>query len=189
MINNIKELFEIISTYKACTSIGKKEIIINEINEFTGKYGSYIHPDTHFDNPPIFPHKLYGIFISRGAWIGTNCVIFHQVTIGSNSLIDSKKIGFPVIGNDVYIGAGAKIIGNITVGNNVRIGANCVITEDIPNNSLVVLPKIRIIEKQGEQDNRHFSFHKDTGWAYFKDSEIRMDISDKHLGLLKKLEK
>jgi serine O-acetyltransferase len=47
----------------------------------------------------------------------------------------------------VFIGAGAKIIGNIKIGNNVRIGASCVVVEDIPDNCTVVMHKPRIIQK------------------------------------------
>lgn len=56
--------------------------------------------------------------------------------------------GAPNIGDDCYIGAGAKIIGNINIGNNVRIGANCVVVEDIPDNCTVVMDKPRIILKE-----------------------------------------
>ena len=66
-----------------------------------------------------------------------------QVTIG---LKDFNKNG-PVIGDNVFIGAGAKIIGNIKIGNNVKIGANCVVVEDIPDNSTVVLNKSKIIKR------------------------------------------
>ena len=93
------------------------------------------------------PHGLNGIFISDGATIGKNCVIFHQVTIGSNTLEDSKGRGAPTIGDNVYIGAGAKIIGRVKIGNNVRIGANCVVVENIPDNCVVVLNKPRILQK------------------------------------------
>jgi serine O-acetyltransferase len=55
--------------------------------------------------------------------------------------------GGPIIGNNVFIGAGAKIIGNIKIGNNVRIGASCVVVEDIPDNCTVVMHKPRIIQK------------------------------------------
>ena len=48
-------------------------------------------------NEFVVPHGLSGIYISKGAKIGNNCVIFHQVTIGSNTLKDSKKLGVPVI--------------------------------------------------------------------------------------------
>lgn len=93
------------------------------------------------------PHGLTGIHISARARIGTGCTILQGVTIGSNTFADSKNSGFPVIGNNVFIGAGAKIIGGITVGDNVRIGANCIVVEDVPANSVVVMNKPRIISK------------------------------------------
>lgn len=55
--------------------------------------------------------------------------------------------GAPEIGDNCYIGAGAKIIGNIVIGDNVKIGANCVVVEDIPDNCTVVLEKPRIIRR------------------------------------------
>lgn len=66
--------------------------------------------------------------------------IFHQVTIGRS------RGKAPVIGDNVFIGPGAKIFGGIRVGNNVKIGANCVVFQDVPDNSTVVLDKPRIIE-------------------------------------------
>lgn len=59
--------------------------------------GTWISVDAHFESIPYFPHGVYGIFISGGASIGRNCVIFQQVTLGSNTLIDSGRIGAPVI--------------------------------------------------------------------------------------------
>jgi serine O-acetyltransferase len=106
-------------------------------------------------NPFITPHGLFGIYISFGAKVGKNCVIFNNVTIGSNTLNDSKGYGAPTIGNNVYIGTGAKIIGNVKIGNNVRIGANCVVTENVPANSTVVLPHSRIIKKNKKQNNKY----------------------------------
>ena len=100
------------------------------------------------------PHGLRGILISSYAKIGIGCTFFQQVTIGSNTLPGSKTGGFPEIGNNVYIGAGAKIIGNIKIGNNVRIGANCIVTEDISDNSIVVLNKPVVITKDYELDNK-----------------------------------
>lgn len=80
------------------------------------------------------PH-LTGIIISGNAVIGDHCTIFHQVTIGVNELKNNKA---PKIANNVYIGAGAKLIGDIKIGNNVRIGANAIVTKNIPDNSVVV---------------------------------------------------
>ena len=109
--------------------------------------GAYIGTTAIVPKNTILPHGMKSIFISGGAKIGDNCTIYQQVTIGSNLLSDSKGYGFPSIGNNCIIGAGAKIIGNVTIGNNVRIGANAVVVEDIPSNSIVVLNKPRIIKK------------------------------------------
>ena len=74
--------------------------------------------------------------------------IFQQVTIGSNNLPGSKSEGAPVIGDYVYIGAGAKIIGGVTIGDHCRIGANAVVYTDMPPHSVAVCAPTRIIQKQ-----------------------------------------
>ena len=81
-----------------------------------------------------FPH-LMGIVLSGKATIGESCTIMHQVTIGVD---DIKGSGAPTIGNNVFIGAGAKIIGDITIGNNVVIGAGAIVTHSIPDGKTVV---------------------------------------------------
>lgn len=124
------------------------------------RFNAFIPISTKIEGVPIFPHGLNGIFISSGAVIGKDCVIFHQVTIGSNTLPDSKGQGAPTIGNNVYIGAGAKIIGNVIIGNNVRIGANCVVTKDVPDNTTVVSAPIRLISKDEPMDNRFIMYKK-----------------------------
>jgi len=118
------------------------------------KRGSWIGIDAEFANKPVFPHGYFGIFISGESKIGRDCVIFQHVSIGSNTLPESKGYGFPEIGDNVYIGAGAKVIGGIKIGDNVRIGANCVVVEDVEENCVVVLEKPRIVRKK-HLDNRH----------------------------------
>ena len=109
------------------------------------KYNGSIPKETKIEGCPVFPHGISGVFISAGASIGTNCTIFHQVTIGSNTLPDSRHQGAPAIGDNVFIGCGAKIIGGITIGNNVCIGAGCVVTRDVPDNSTVVMPNFLVL--------------------------------------------
>lgn len=108
--------------------------------------GTHIGYGASFKNTPCFPHGIRGIFVSHNASIGKNAVIFHHVTIGEG------RGGAPEIGDNCYIGAGAKIIGNIKIGNNVKIGAGCVVAIDIPDDCTVVTEKPRIIIK-GESVN------------------------------------
>lgn len=104
--------------------------------------GTHIGESATFKGIPQFPHGIRGIFISHRAVIGENAVIFHHVTIGEG------KGGAPQIGDNCYIGAGAKIVGNVKIGDNVKIGAGCVVATDIPDNCTVVMEKPRIIVRE-----------------------------------------
>jgi serine O-acetyltransferase len=101
-------------------------------------YGSTVPAKTKFAGIPILPHGFHGVFISQNAVIGHNVTIFHQVTIGSIQTEGSKHPGSPIIGDNVIIGAGAKVLGGIIIGDNVKIGANSVVVNNIPSNSVVV---------------------------------------------------
>ena len=125
-----------------------------------GRLNCFIPVSAAIPESTIFPHGLNGVYISQGAILGESCVVFHQVTIGSNSLKDSKGFGSPKLGNNVYIGAGAKIIGGIKIGNNVRIGANVVVTNDIPDNSTVVAVPARLILHDEERKNTFNPYQK-----------------------------
>lgn len=103
------------------------------------RHGGYIGPDTLIKGRPVLPHGLHGIFISRYAQIGENCLIYQNVTIGE---VNRKA---PVIGDDCLIGAGAVIIGGVNVGSHVRIGAGAVVNTDIPDGCTVVSQPVRII--------------------------------------------
>lgn len=95
-----------------------------------------------FETPPRLPHGLNGIIVSPDAHIGKDCIIFHQVTIGN----DYRKLeNVPTVGNNVIIYPGAKIVGRVHIGNNCEIGANAVITQDIPDNAVVVCEEVRTI--------------------------------------------
>ena len=80
--------------------------------------------------------------IHKDAIIGNNCLIAQGVTIGRN--FGDKQV--PIIGNDVYIGAGSVVFGEITIGNNVIIGANSVVNKSIPDNCTVAGNPFRIIK-------------------------------------------
>ena len=77
-----------------------------------------------------------GVVIGETAVVGNDVTIFHGVTLGGTGKEKGKR--HPTIGNNVFIGSGAKILGNIVIGNNVKIGANAVILKDVPSNVTIV---------------------------------------------------
>lgn len=102
----------------------------------------------YFESPPLFPHGLNGIIVSPKAKIGRNTMIYQQVTIAQ------KNNKSPIIGDNVVIGAGAKIIGGVKIGNNVAIGANSVVVTDVPDCCIAVGVPAKIIDKESE-DVKH----------------------------------
>lgn len=101
-------------------------------------FGTNLNSGARFQTPPELPHGPNGIIVGHDCIIGAHCKIFQQVTISHGNVR---------IGDNVMLGAGAKILPNVTIGNNVKVGANCVVVESIPDNSTVVLPKPRVIIK------------------------------------------
>ena len=85
-----------------------------------------------------------GIVVSGYASFGDNCVLRNGVTVGLKN-IENKTA--PNIGNNVNIGAGAKLLGPLKIGDNVDIGANAVVISDVPSNSIAVGIPARIIPK------------------------------------------
>lgn len=85
-----------------------------------------------------------GIFINASARVGRNCSIGTGVTIGTRGL---GRRGAPVIGDNVFIGVGAKVLGAVTVGSNSRIGANAVVINDVPEGATAVGVPARVVNK------------------------------------------
>jgi serine O-acetyltransferase len=79
---------------------------------------------------------MVGVVIGETTIIGDNVTLYHQVTLGGVSLKKGKR--HPTIGNNVLIGAGAKILGDITIGDNAKIGVNAVVRADVPPGGRVI---------------------------------------------------
>lgn len=99
-----------------------------------------------------------GTVIHSNSIVGRNCKIAQGVTIGRNF----GDTNVPVIGDDVYIGAGSKVFGEITIGNNVIIGANSVVNKSVPDNCTVAGNPFRILregrmEKYFELDRKNLT--------------------------------
>jgi serine O-acetyltransferase len=118
-----------------CTRIGGLwEIIMKNI--YCRKYSIIIERGAKIGGGLILAHYP-GIIIGGGVKIGANCTIFQNVTIGYRN-------GFPEIGNNVFIGAGAIIIGPVKIGNNVKIGAGAIVVDDIPDGLTCISEKSHI---------------------------------------------
>ena len=100
---------------------------------------SDIEPRATLGRRLMLPHPN-GVVIHEEVIVGNDCMIMQQVTIG---MIGEGEV--PTIGNRVYIGAGAKIIGKVSVGDGARIGANAVVTQDVPDNCTAVGVPAKII--------------------------------------------
>lgn len=108
----------------------------------------FLHEEpTLFINPVLCKNYEGGLYIAHGTStqiyanrIGRNLWMHHNVTIG---MIGE---GRPEIGDNVYIGTGAVILGGIKIGNNVRIGANAIVIEDVPDNAVIVSPKAKVVK-------------------------------------------
>ncbi|WP_080635436.1 serine O-acetyltransferase, partial [Pseudomonas asplenii] len=109
-------------------------------------FNSYIPVSAKIGKNTIFAYGAIGVVLHANARIGSGCVIGQGVTIGAAEGFVSKEVNkCPVIGDNCYIGAGAKIIGDIQIGDNCQIGASAVVLKSIPNNSIVVGIPARII--------------------------------------------
>jgi serine O-acetyltransferase len=98
-------------------------------------------------------HGGNGVVIHQDVKIGDNVLICHQVTIGGRGYLAR----LPIIGSDVYIGPGAKILGPVTIGDNCVIGANAVVSRNIPSNCVASGFPAQILK-------RHIDAHKIENW-------------------------
>jgi serine O-acetyltransferase len=97
--------------------------------------GIEIHPAAKIGSRLVIDHGM-GVVIGETAEVGDDCYFYHQVTLGVARAIGGKR--HPSVGNNVIIGAGAKVLGPIKVGDNARVGANSVVLEDVPSDTTVV---------------------------------------------------
>lgn len=107
-------------------------------------YGAVIGRGADFGSGFILLHTV-GTVINSEVVAGKNLVLEHGVTIGA------EKGASPVLGDNVFVGAGAKIIGAIKIGSDVKIGANAVVISDIPNGATAVGIPAKVVRIYGEK--------------------------------------
>ncbi len=120
----------------------------------TGRFSSHIarwltgieiHPAAKLGRRLVIDHGM-GVVVGETAEIGDDCYFYHQVTLGVARTMGGKR--HPTIGNNVIIGAGAKVLGPITVGDNARIGSNAVVVDSVPADTTVVGIPARPVDRK-----------------------------------------
>jgi serine O-acetyltransferase len=110
--------------------------------------GIEIHPGATI-GPGFFIDHGMGVVIGETSEIGENVTLYHGVTLGGTSWRKEKR--HPTIGNNVVIGAGAKVLGPFKVGDNSRIGAGSVVVHEVPPDSVVVGVPGRVTYRDGKK--------------------------------------
>ena len=113
-------------------------------NKARRKTGIEIHPGAQIGKGLVIDHGM-GVVIGETAIVGDDCQLYHGVTLGGRGECDVKR--HPTLEDGVYIGAGAKILGNITLHKNCKVGANAVVLVDVPENATAVGLPAHIIER------------------------------------------
>lgn len=107
--------------------------------------GIEIHPAAKIGRRLVIDHGM-GVVIGETAEVGDDCYFYHQVTLGAARSMGGKR--HPTIGNNVIIGAGAKVLGPFTVGDNARIGSNAVVVDPVPADTTVVGIPARPVDRK-----------------------------------------
>ena len=109
---------------------------------------SYIPSSAQIGKGSVLAYGGIGVVIHANAVIGEDCVIGQNVTIGAIEGYASSEVNrCPVIGNNCYIAAGAKILGGVTIGDNCQIGAGAVVLKDAPANSVLVGMPAKVVKQ------------------------------------------
>ena len=110
--------------------------------------GIEIHPAARLGRGLFIDHGM-GLVIGETAEVGRNVTLLQGVTLGGTSLKREKR--HPTLGDNVVVGAGAKILGGFTIGDNSRIGAGSVVVREVPPNCVVVGVPGRVTFKDGQR--------------------------------------
>jgi len=127
--------------------------------------GIEIHPAAKIGRRFFIDHGM-GVVVGETAEIGDDCTLYHGVTLGGTTWKKGKR--HPSLGNDVVVGAGAKVLGPISIGAGARIGSNAVVVKDVPAGATVVGIPGRVVKQAAaapdEHDQRRRDFAKKIGF-------------------------
>ncbi len=118
--------------------------VISQITRFFT--GVEIHPAAQLGRRLFIDHAM-GVVIGETTIVGDDCVLYQGVTLGGTGKESGKR--HPTLGNNVTVGAGAKVLGNIHLGNGVKVGGNSVVVKDVPDDCTVVGIPGRVVRRNG----------------------------------------
>ncbi len=110
--------------------------------------GIEIHPGACIGRRFFIDHGM-GVVVGETAEIGDDCTIYHGVTLGGTTWEKGKR--HPTLGDNVVVGAGAKVLGPVTIGAGARIGSNAVVVKDVPQGATVVGIPGHIVQKSEDR--------------------------------------
>lgn len=126
---------------------GRLRLLARLVSQFSRWItGIEIHPAAVIGRRVVIDHGM-GVVIGETSEVGDDVYMYHQVTLGTASAERGHK-RHPTIGNNVILGAGAKILGAITIGDGARVGANAVVTQPVPAGTTVVGVPARPVERK-----------------------------------------
>jgi len=136
--------------------------------------GIEIHPGAKIGRRFFIDHGM-GVVIGETATIGDDCTLYHGVTLGGTTWRKEKR--HPSLGNNVVVGAGAKILGPINVGDGARVGSNSVVVRDVPAGATVIGIPGRIIgaEKDTSKSPHREAMAKKIGFDAYGQSKDILD--------------
>jgi len=150
--------------------------LVSHVNRFIT--GIEIHPGAEIGEGFFIDHGM-GVVIGETSEIKDNVALYQGVTLGGTSL--QKKKRHPTLGNNVVVGAGAKLIGAITIGDNVKVGASSVVISSVPHNATVVGVPGRVVEIRNP-DTDTVERLPDPVWEKLESLEKRLVDLEKRLG-------
>ena len=110
--------------------------------------GIEIHPGATIGKGLFIDHGM-GVVIGETTEIGDNCTLYQGVTLGGTGKDVGKR--HPTLGNNVLVGAGAKVLGPFTIADNAKIAANAVVLKEVPENSTAVGIPARVVKQHGKK--------------------------------------
>ncbi|MBE6578003.1 MAG: serine O-acetyltransferase [Ruminococcaceae bacterium] len=110
--------------------------------------GIEIHPGAKIGKGLMIDHGM-GVVIGETAVIGDNCTLYQGVTLGGTGKDVGKR--HPTLGDNVMVGAGAKVLGPFTIGDNTKIAANAVVLAEMPNNCTAVGIPAKVVKREGQR--------------------------------------